>query len=1285
MKKFCKSLLVLTLVLSSVSVTNIFQPTPVVAKTIDNFSYTVNDDNTVKITNYGGGENILVIPSELDGMKVTSIGYAAFAECRNLTNVIVPDTVRSIENYAFSHCTALEEIQLSDSIVSVGEYVFKGCTSLKKVNIPNKLSSLPVGMFMECLSLESVILPENLTSIGDNAFSFCYSLTEITLPENLKSIGSSAFKACTKMENIIIPENVVIIGSNAFADCIALQSINFPNSLTQLGQSAFLNCITLESVELPDTITNLGYSIFSGCSSLANVKLPNGLDAIPESAFSGCSSLEEIFIPDSVTSFGASAFAACVNLKNVNIPESVKTFGSAVFSDCDSLITLQLPSKLTELPENAFRYCDQLRYIVIPSSVSKINGNAFGDCPSLESAFIPSSTNEVVISAFRNCPKVILTVVENSKGYSYAVNQGIPYKYLDKYVNLDVHNLKLNLGQSRQLVAMLKTYKTLDPVKQEWTSDNPEVASVENGVVTAKSGGTAVITVKTINGETDTCEVVVDSELKPITNITLSKTSLDLNVGKQEGLKVTIDPLDTTDNKNISWTSSDNAVAIVNATGKVTAKSPGTTVITAESENGIKAQCTVTVKSPITSIKLNQGRLTMDMNSEPVQLRAMINPANTTDDKTLTWTSSNISVATVDELGYVTPVSEGVATITVETMNGLKTTCTVTVVKSIITPITSVVLDKENESLKEGDKLTLHATINPSDTTDDKTLTWTSSNEDVATVDSDGVVTAVSSGEADITVKTSNGKTDSCHITVTRKEIPIESVTLDQENIEIVEGSNAILNATINPENTTQDKTLTWSSENPEVATVDHKGVVTGISSGTTTITVETSNGKKDSCTIIVERKPNPIVSVSLDKNEITLKNGKQDTLKATINPDDTTDSKELTWTSSNLEVATVENGVVTAVGDGNATITVQTVNGKTATCEVHVFSVSLDALLETIERAQGIDETLFTTSSYTAMLQILNEAQSIAENEDATQDMIDAVQQKLDEAINQLEERADVDSLKRLQQLRDEAEDLKANYTDEEFVQMQEAIDAADVVLAKNPADVSKNVAAEAISNIETALNGLKLIDARKELQNVISEAEEILNGDISDYEPSGIEALRTSVETGKKLLSDGNKDIKALQSASVNIREAISALTFKEVDKTLLQLLFDSFKDTKNNGYTEDSWNVFQEALKFSETVLSKDKATQSEVNEAVNTLLAAYTNLKKEINFSALDFEIEYAKKVLDNADQYYASTINDVEAVLADAQYVKENAKTQEEIDNCVKAMRELRLTIRKKPQ
>lgn len=1285
MKKLCKSLLVLTLVLSSVNITNIFQPTPVVAKTINDFTYTVNEGNTVTITNYSGSENVLIIPSELDGMTVTGIGYSAFAECRNLTNLVVPDTVKSIENYAFSHCSALEEVQLPDSIVSIGEFVFKGCTSLKNINIPNKLTYLPTGMFMECSSLETVHLPESLTSIGDNVFSFCQGLTNIELPSNLHNIGSSTFKACTKMENFVLPENLVSIGSNAFADCIALKSINFPNSLTLLGQSAFLNCISLESVELPDTITNLGYSIFSGCSSLANVKLPNGLDAIPESAFSGCSSLEEIEIPESVTSFGASAFAACINLKNINIPESVKTFGSGVFSDCDSLITLQLPSKLTELPENAFRYCDQLRYIVIPTSVLKIKGNAFGDCPSLESAFIPSSTSEITMSAFRNCPKVTLTVIKNSKGYSYAVNQNIPYKLLENYVNLDVHNLELNLGQSRQLVAMLKTYKTLDPTKLEWTSDNPDVASVENGIVTAKSGGTATITVKTDNGETDVCEVVVDPELKPITNISLSKTSLDLNVGKQEGLKVTIDPIDTTDSKNISWASSDNTVAIVNATGKVTAKGPGTTVITAQAENGVKAQCTVTVKSPITSIKLNQSRLTMDLKSESVQLRATLNPANTTDDKTLTWTSSNEGVATVDENGYVTAVSEGYATITVKTINGLKTTCSVIVVKSTSTPITSVVLDKEQESLVEGDKVTLHATINPSDTTDDKTLTWTSSNEGVATVDADGVVTAVSSGEADITVKTSNGKTDSCHITVTRKEIPIENVTLDQENIEIVEGSNAILNATINPENTTQDKTLTWSSENPEIATVNNKGVVTGISSGTTTITVETSNGKTDSCTVTVERKPNPIVSVSLDKTEITLKKGKQDTLKATINPDDTTDSKELTWTSSNLEVATVENGVVTAVGDGNATITVQTVNGKTATCEVHVFSVSLDALLETIERAQGIDETLYTTSSYTAMLQVLNEAQSVAENEDATQDMIDAVQQKLDETINQLEERADADSLKRLQQLRDEAESLKANYTEEEFAQMQRAIDAADVVLAKDPADVSKDVAAEAISTIETASNGLKLIDARKELQNVISEAEEILNGDISDYEPSGIEALRASVEAGKKLLSDGNNDIEALQSASVNIREAISGLTFKEVDKTLLQLLYDSFKDTENNGYTEDSWNVFQEALKLSETVLSKDKATQSEVNEAVNTLLDAYTNLKKDLNSSALDFEIEYAKKILDNADQYYASTIKDVEAALANAQYVKGNAKTQEEIDSCVKAMRELRLSIRKKPQ
>ena len=383
-----------------------------------------------------------------------------------------------------------------------------------------------------------------------------------------------------------------------------------------------------------------------------------------------------------------------------------------------------------------------------------------------------------------------------------------------------------------------------------------------------------------------------------------------MDVNTRKGLKATIVPSNTTDSKILSWESEDPTIALVSATGNVTAKGPGTTTITVRAENGVSASCEVTVNSPITSVRLSQTRMTLEAGTSQ-QLRAMIEPVDTTDDTTLTWMSTVPSVATVDQEGNVTALREGYAIIRVETVNGISTTCRVEVVET--------------------------------------------------------------------------------------QEVPITGVSLDQESMTLTEGESGTLNATIIPGDTTDDRTLTWSSDAPEVAVVN-EGEITAIAPGTATITVTTSNGKSDSCIVTVERREIEIISVSLDHSELTMKAGRETTLNATINPADTTMSKELSWSTSNAEVATVEDGVVRAVAEGDAVISVATVNGKRAECVVHVFEVSLDALNDTIARAEQLDdEESYTASSYAAFTQALEEARATAADEEALQADVDAAQQKLE------------------------------------------------------------------------------------------------------------------------------------------------------------------------------------------------------------------------------------------------------------------------------------------------
>ena len=252
--------------------------------------------------------------------------------------------------------------------------------------------------------------------------------------------------------------------------------------------------------------------------------------------------------------------------------------------------------------------------------------------------------------------------------------------------------------------------------------------------------------------------------------------------------------------------------------------------------------------------------------------------------------------------------------------------------KEKLNPITSITLNKSNITLSKGTSETLKATINPSDATDDKTLKWTSSNPNIATVDNTGKVTAVGGGTATITVKSQNGKEASCEVKVTSK---IESISLNKSNITLSKGTSVTLKATINPNDVTEDKTLKWTSSNTKVATVDNTGKVTAIGGGTTTITVKSQNGKEASCEVKVTSK---IESISLNKSNITLSKGTSETLQATINPSDTTDDKKLVWTSSNPDVATVdEDGKVTSLSLGETIITVETSNGKKAECKVTV------------------------------------------------------------------------------------------------------------------------------------------------------------------------------------------------------------------------------------------------------------------------------------------------------------------------------------------------------------
>ena len=240
-------------------------------------------------------------------------------------------------------------------------------------------------------------------------------------------------------------------------------------------------------------------------------------------------------------------------------------------------------------------------------------------------------------------------------------------------------------------------------------------------------------------------------------------------------------------------------------------------------------------------------------------------------------------------------------------------------------PATGITLDQITAELTEGETLTLTATVTPEDATD-KIVTWTSSDEAIATV-ANGVVTALKAGKATITAKAGEVSA-TCELTVNAKVIPATGIALDKTTAELTEGETLTLTATVSPEDAT-DKTVAWTSSDETVATVKN-GVVTALKAGKATIRAKAGEVSA-TCDITVNAKVIPATGITLDKTTAELTEGETLTLTATVTPEDATD-KTVTWTSSDETVATVKDGVVTALKAGKATITAKA-GEVSATC----------------------------------------------------------------------------------------------------------------------------------------------------------------------------------------------------------------------------------------------------------------------------------------------------------------------------------------------------------------
>lgn len=367
-----------------------------------------------------------------------------------------------------------------------------------------------------------------------------------------------------------------------------------------------------------------------------------------------------------------------------------------------------------------------------------------------------------------------------------------------------------------------------------WESSDEAVATVEDGVITAKTPGGARITARA-DGCSAECAVLV----KPaVERVTLSADALTLTAGEAAVLDAAADP-----EGDVAWLSSDETVAEV-SDGTVTAKKPGAAAILAAS-GGKYACCAVRVREaevPVETVALSQTALTLKP-GETEALTATVSPEAA--DQAVVWYSADPETASVTG-GEVVAICAGTTEIAA-IAGGVKAACSVTVAEDGLRAA-SLMLSAGTLELTEGKTATLTATVLPT-SIPQSSIVWTSSNEEAAVVDS-GVVTARAAGAAIIRASV-GGKTASCTVTVKAARAPVSSVTLDRSTLELSVDGTARLTAAVRPENA-DDRTVVWQSSREDVATVSG-GIVRGVAEGSALISA-TAGGAKAECSVTVSQ-----------------------------------------------------------------------------------------------------------------------------------------------------------------------------------------------------------------------------------------------------------------------------------------------------------------------------------------------------------------------------------------------------------------------------------------------
>ena len=739
--------------------------------------------------------------------QLSVLGRSAYSGCEKLKSVIFNKNEQykpslTIGNYTFDKCYLIKELAFPGRLESIGNYTFASCVNLTNVSFEdaNTAVKLGYGASTDYKSNYSETLPlfgnSNLTSLymgrnidyetaGGNGYSPFYNQQNLTdvkfsqagtvtyckdnllykvsncktliLPESLTSIGSQTFRGMSTLGSIAIPNAVTTIGTYAFADDSELESAKLSTSCAWLKEGLFSKCEKLQAITIPTVVTKMDTQMFTNCKALKNVTFEDGTDLIEMaygSSNNGCGLFRDCpvetlylgrWLSYNTDASYRSPFYSIAELKNLTLGKDLKVVDKYMFSYCTGLENLYIPDNITSINMWGFRGCTSLKSVRFSEALSQISDYGFSGCTSLDNVALPASMTSIADNSFSGCTSL----------------------------------RKLDLGTSLRIIgpSAFQNCTALEGIEMPETLEGLGVESFSGCTslpYVEVKGGISSVGKQSFQGCTG------------LTWISLSENVSSLGENSFDGC---------TNIKYVkSYATSPIPAGLANFPEDVVAN--GTLFVPASYVGRYKRSATwkdwgnikaIAEGVFLSTVTLNQEDAHLEA-GETLTLEATVGPDDAINKK-VDWKSDDEAVATVSAEGVVTAHAVGQTTIRAIANDGggAKATCTITVDP---TKVASIALSSESLEIRKNRQAQLSATVAPANATDTR-FVWSSTNEAVATVSEEGVVSAIAPGDAVIKAASQDGSKveASCQV----KVLPVlRGDSNDDDEVNVVDAVNTI-------------------------------------------------------------------------------------------------------------------------------------------------------------------------------------------------------------------------------------------------------------------------------------------------------------------------------------------------------------------------------------------------------------------------------------------------------------------------------------------------------------